>query len=336
MRKDKNLPSLSTAALDGDPGFVQALKERGAVLVPERLRRYAPVIALLAGVFILAAIWKLISRSGNFPRRESEFLSVETLDRRLERAAQRLKADPDDIKAMVESGVLLFQKGKDFYPDAINDLDDAWEHGALDARIFYYMGVMYQEEGLYRDATKQYMMFLRNRPNDEEVRLLAAKLLYQSGQFEDAAAQYRELQKRRSQDTVVRENLALSLQALKRYDEAKSQLQALEALGPAEERRAHFYLGQIASEQGDFREAMRQYLAVMPLEGRPDIGIPPLTVYIAAAENYDKLNASAMARDTWENVVRLDPKNTHAKSRLRALNIRLNKNKKRSGRSRKR
>lgn len=335
MRKQKNLPDSSVTAVNNDPGVIQALKEGGVVLLPEGLRRYAPVIALVVGVIILAALWRLAFRSGNFPRRESEFLSAETVDRRLEKAAQRLKADPDDIGSMVESGVLLFQKGKDFYPDAINDFDDAWEHGALDARIFYYMGVMYQEEGLYRDAIKQYMMFLRNRPNDEEVRLLAAKLLYQSGQFEDAAAQYRELQKRRSQDSVVKENLALSLTALKRYDEAKSQLQALETLGPAEERRAHFYLGQIASEQGDYREAMRQYLAVMPLEGRPDIGIPPLTIYTVAAENYDKLNAFATARDCWENVARLDPKNTHAKSRLRALNIRLNKNKRRSGRSRK-
>jgi tetratricopeptide (TPR) repeat protein len=290
-----------------------------------------PIFIMIVSVLVVSGVWKIFHRA-SFPRRESEFLSMDALDRRLERNTERIKANPDDLQAITESGILLFQKGKDFYPDAINNLDEAWEHGAMDSRIFYYMGVMYQEEGLYRDAIKQYMMFLRNHPGDQEVRLLLAKLLYQSGQFEDAAGQYQDLQQRRPRDSVVRENFALSLKALKRYDESKAQLQKLMSMGADEERRAHFYLGQIAGEQEDYREAMREYLLVMPLEGRPDIGIPPLAIYTAMAENYDKLKATALAKEAWENVVRLDPNNSHAKTRLRSISATLNKQRRRSRR----
>jgi tetratricopeptide (TPR) repeat protein len=269
-------------------------------------------------------------RQGNFPRTESEFLSTEIIDHRLDRAAQELKDNPDDIEALKESGFLLFQKGKDFYPDAINDLDDAWQHGALDDRMFYYMGVMYQEEGLYRDAIREYAMFLRNRPNDDETRLLLAKLLYQNRQFDDAISQYRELGKRRIRNSAVSENLALSLQALQQYDEAKTELGILKTFGPSEERRAHFYLGQIAAEQNDFRQAMREYVEVLPLEGRPDIGISPVTIYSALGENYDKLNAPMLAKEQWDKVVELDPQNSHAKSRQRALNNLLAKQKRKN------
>lgn len=313
--------------------MMQGLNDGNFPTFPERLRRYRQIIALFGAVAILVLLWRM-SRPAYFPRHESDFLGGAALDRRLERMNQRLKTDPDDIRAQVESGMLLFQKGKDFYPDAINYLDDAWEHGALDPRIFYYMGVMYQEEGLYRDAAKQYMMFLRNYPRDQEVRLLTAKLLYQNGQFEDAVAQYGELRKKHPKDALIAENLALSLKALKRYDEAKAELQSLAALGASESRRAHFYFGQIAAEQGDFRNAMREYLAVMPADN-PEIGIPPLAIYTAIAENYDKLNAPIMAKEAWDKVIALDPQNKQGRIRLRALNHLLSQNKKK-GRSRRR
>src|SRR5581483_7003288 len=117
----------------------------------------------------------------------------------------------------------------DYYPDAINELHDAWNGGSPDVRIFYYSGVMYQQLGLYPKAIEQYQRFLRNRPDDAEVRLLMAKLLYQSGRKEDideATAQYQQLRKRLPRNPIVAENLALCLKSAKRFDEAKAELTA--------------------------------------------------------------------------------------------------------------
>src|SRR5256885_1504698 len=112
--------------LDEDSRIMRALKEAVRTVSSVLIRRNWPILAGFGTLFILIILWKVFSGHNRFPRRESEFLSAEALDRRLERANQRLKANPDDVRTMVESGILLYQKGKDFYPDAINALDDAW------------------------------------------------------------------------------------------------------------------------------------------------------------------------------------------------------------------
>ena len=312
---------------------------------PSFWRRYWPALLLLATAALVA--WKLHTSSAYFPRRESDFLSPATIDRRLDKLTKRLRDNPDDLSAMVDSGILLYQKGRDYYPDAVNELHDAWMGGALDVRIFYYTGMMYQQLGMPPGfAIEQFERFLRNRPDDVDVRLLLAKLLYQSGLekddkkaadkehqhdrekiMEDAIAQYQLLKKRLPKNPVVSENLALSLQSLKRYDEAKAELASLARLGPQEARRSHLYLAEIATEQGDDRQAMREYLQLLPLEGQADLGTPPAVICATIAETYDRLKAPELAKDFWEKAAQLDPKNRKAQTRLTALKKQLAKKK---------
>src|SRR4029079_9664924 len=115
------------------------------------------------------------------------------LNSQISTAQDRLKANPQDISALVELGTLLFEKGKDSYVDAINDLEEALDLGALDPRIFYCLGIMYQEEGLYPFALTDYKDVMHHAPEDKEVRMLTAKLYYRMGLFNEAVGEYERL-----------------------------------------------------------------------------------------------------------------------------------------------
>lgn len=295
-----------------------------AVLSVWNLRGAYGAVAVLA-IMVLGLIWNYRrgSHGAAFPRTESEFMQISDVDRRLDAVAQTLKADPSDPYALVESGVLHFQKGKDFYPDVINELEEARKLGALDARIFYYLGNAYQQEGLYSFAVAEYQKFLRNQPEDRDVRLLLAKLLYQSGRFEEAVVNYQWLQHHYGNDPLITENLGLSLLSLKRGDEAKAIFQSLTSAGPQQARRAHFYLGQMAVENKDYKQAMDHFSAVMPSE--PDLGVSPALVHAAMAANYERLKLPVLAKEHWEKTLQFDPQNAQAKKSIKTLNAALKK-----------
>ncbi len=285
---------------------------------PEAARAVVALLAIsaLAGVLL----WGLAGRSGDnsFPRRDFQFLPAPALEAQLKATLERLESNPEDIRALVEAGRLHFQKGKEFYPVAINELEEARRLGSTSPQIFYYLGVMYQEEGLYPYAVASYQRFLRNVPEDRETRLLLAKLLYQNGRFEEAAEHYRLLLRRRS-DPVVEENLALSLVGAKRAGEAAEILEKLSER-PAWRRRAHFHLGQMALESQDWERAREHFERVKPVDGAPDLeGLSPLVVHNAMATVYDKLKVTALAQSHWEEILKLDPKHAKAKAALRAI-----------------
>lgn len=290
---------------------------RGRSAVPRFLATLA-VSALAVAAGLAARTMRERRPEPEFPRREAEFLPVQEQDRRLAEAELRLKADAEDVASLTESGVLLFEKGPDRYPDAINALEEARRLGALDPRIFFYLGVMYQSEGLYSFAVAEYQKFLRNRPGDSEARLLLAKLEYQDGQFEDAAAQYRRLLPTHPRDPVVMENLALTLWKLRRDDEAVALLKEVGGSDPLVSRRAHYYLGQIAFEKKDYKQALRDFAVLLPVEGNPAFGIPADEVHAAVAANFEKLKLFREAKDHWERVLQVHPKDAKAKAGLRS------------------
>jgi len=283
------------------------------------VKRWIPAACVAALVF--AGFW--LARSSS--RRSAEAVAQAQLasssvpvpqrEHRLEAAALQLKEDPENIQALLESGRLHYEKGKEFYPDAINELEEAWRLGALDPMTFYYLGVMYQEEGLYSFAISQYKRFLRNKPDDLEIRLLLAKLLYQNGQYDEALTHYAWAQSHGSKDPVVRENMGLCLVALKRTDEASKIFQELSQRGSAEGKRADFYLGQIASDGLRYQEAIDLFSKALPL-GNEDIGIPPAVLHAALAVDLQKLERWDSAKAEWEKALGYDPSDKKAKRQL--------------------
>lgn len=258
---------------------------------------------------------------GTFPRRGAAFPSQPQITAAIASAQERLKGNPQDIDALTELGTLHFEKGRELYPEAINELEEARELGSLDSRIFYCLGVMYQELGLYPFALEEYKRFLRNHPEDKEIRMLAAKLLYKQGGFAEAVIEYERLKFRDPSDRLVEENLGLSLWGAKQLDRAEGSFRQLKTMGDEPAKRAEFYLGQLAMEKGDYKGALEHLLLSLPGNG-VDIGLPLDKVYAALGVTYQKLERPQEAKEAWQKVLGLTPGDAKAQASLKELNRR--------------
>lgn len=293
-----------------------------------RDRRAAPAVlalvvvgaAVVAGAYLLA---RRLPPKIAFPR-DAAGLSTAGLEAQLKAAADRLEQDPEDLAALVEAGTLHFLKGPPGYRAAMATLEEARSLGALDSRIFYYLGVMYQEEGLLPFAIEEYRKFVRNVPEDREVRLLLGKLLYQTGRYEDATVQYQSLKDGAGLDPVIEENLGLSLLALKRHDEAEESFKKL-LDRPAFELRARHYLGQLYTDRGrhaDAREHFRRAAAALETQDSAQ-GLEPVSAWAAIAANDEKLEDWAAAKERWDRVLKLDAKSSIARTALARVVVKL-------------
>lgn len=269
----------------------------------------ASVVLLFGGLF-----WTLRERP--LPRPRVDFPQAPQLNASIASAQERLKANPQDIAALVELGTLFFEKGKDSYVESINALEEARDLGALDPRIFYCLGIMYQEEGLYPFALTEYKRFLRHYPEDKEVRMLAAKLYYRMGLFGEAVGEYERLKFQAPDDSLIEENLGLSLWAAKQVGRAAGSFMQLKAAGGDFALRAEFYLGQIALEAGKFQEAY-DHFAQASASGRPVPGLPPERMQTGLAMAAQKLGKWDEAQKAWETVLRAVPGDAKALAALR-------------------
>jgi tetratricopeptide (TPR) repeat protein len=276
--------------------------------------RVITVAAVVAIAALFGGLWWSL-RERPMPRRKADSPPPPQLDEQISAAQERLKIAPQDIAALVELGTLLFQKGKDSYVDAINDLEEARDLGALDPRVFYCLGIMYQEEGLSPFALTEYRRFLRHYPDDKEVRLLAAKLEYRMGMFRDAVDDYDRLKLAGPGDPIVEENLGLSLWGEKDMDRAVASFDALKAYGGDFARRGEFYKGQIALEDGRYDEAAQHYAQALPDQG-PIQELPLERVYTGLAMADQKLERWADAKAAWQKVVEATPADGKAKAAL--------------------
>lgn len=290
---------------------LRAIKDRG--LYP--VAAVALFAALAGGLF--GGLY--LSRDRSFPRQPVDFPARPGIDAAISAAEGRLKENPQDLAALVELGLLHFEKGPAGYGEAINELEEAREQGALDSRIFYALGVMYQAEGLYPFALTEYRRYLRNHPNDKEARLLTAKLLFQQGRFAEAAAEYERLKFHFPKDSLIEENLALSLWKDKQVERAVEAFTALKAAGAEESRRAEFYLGQVAFEAGRYDEALA-HLKSCSGDGEPRVvGIPPEKVHAAMGLTLQKLSRFDESKVEWEKALALAPQDPAAQTALREL-----------------
>lgn len=272
-------------------------------------------IALLFG-----GLWFML-REKPLPRRQVDFPAPPQLNTQISSAQDRLKVNPQDISALVELGTLLFEKGKDSYVDAISDLEEARDLGALDPRIFYCLGIMYQEEGLYPFALTEYQRFLRHYPEDKEIRLLAAKLYYRMGLFPEAVGEYERLKFTSPADPLVEENLGLSLWGAKLMERALGSFDQLKTYGGDFGRRAEFYKGQIALEAGKYQEAA-DHFAQVGVAASPLPGVPEERVYTGLGMALQKLSRWDEAKAAWEAVLKATPRDPKAQAALREVNRR--------------
>ena len=238
------------------------------------------------------------------------------LDNSIASTQEILKGNPEDLRALVRLGILHFQKGEELYPQAINELEDARSLGALDPRIFYYLGQMYQSLGFYPFAIEQYQRYLRNFPQDKDIRQREAKLLYQAGRYAEASSEYQRLSFSFPKDPLIEENLGLSLWKLKDVDRAADIFQKLEVSSPQSAKRDEFYLGEMAFDKKDYEGALGHFLKSIPAQGE-DIGISPHDLYVPLASSWQKLGDYARAEKAWESALAASPDDLKAKAALR-------------------
>ncbi|MDP3541500.1 MAG: tetratricopeptide repeat protein [Elusimicrobiota bacterium] len=273
-------------------------------------------VAVAAGVVIVLLFGALIFmlREKPLPKRRADFPPPPQVASQIAAAQERLRANPQDIAALVELGTLKFEKGREHYVEAIGDLEEARELGALDPRIFYCLGIMYQEEGLLPFALTEYRRFLRHYPEDKEVRMLTAKLYYRMGLFRDAVGEYERLKFQDPSDPLIEENLGLSLWGGKLVDRAAASFASLKSVGGDYARRSDFYLGQIALEAGRYQEAYDHFIAVGP-DALPGLDAQRAPTGLAMAAQ--KLGKWEEARAAWELALKAAPGDAKAKASLK-------------------
>lgn len=286
-----------------------------------RLSARGVAIAAAVLIAVLFAALTFMLREKPLPRRRADFPAVPQVASQISAAQERLKANPQDIAALVELGTLKFEKGPDSYVEAIGDLEEARDLGALDPRIFYCLGIMYQEEGLFPFALTEYKRFLRHYPEDKEVRMLTAKLYYRMGLFTEAVGEYERLKFNNPSDPLIEENLGLSLWGGKLVERAAGSFAQLKSVGGDYARRAEFYLGQIALEAGKFQEAY-DHFSLVGSDALP--GLEPQRVATGLGMASQKLGKWEEARSAWETVLKASPGDAKATSALREATRRAN------------
>jgi len=280
------------------------------------------VTLLGTSAFLCAVIYFGFMRPARAPRNQAEFPPRPRIDAGIAAAQVKLAANPQDLGALVELGMLHFEKGPESYADAVNELEEARRLGSLDSRMFYCLGVMYQELGLYPFALEEYQRHLRNSPDDKDVRLLVAKLFYLQGEYEAAVKEYERLRYHDPADPIILENLGLSQWGARQIERAVETFGSLQAAGGLPARRAQFYLGQIAFEAGRYQEALDLMQRFLPTDEEPDFGIPRDRLFTALALAWQKLDRPVEARGAWQRVLKASPNNPKALAALRDLSRR--------------
>ena len=300
-----------------------------SLATPESRRMAVAVgVVIFAGAVVVLRLSTTRDRAFEAEARQFRFPKPPDTEAAITAALERLKGNPQDISALVKLGTLHFELGKAYYPQAINSLEDARELGALDPRIFYCLGLMYQESGLFEFALTEYRRFLRHYPEDKEIRLLAAKLFYKGGRFKEAVSEYERLKFHHPQDALIKENLGLSLWGAKTVDRAVETFRGLKGQGGLAGKRAAFYMGQIAYEQGRYHASLEHLLSSLPL-GDEKLGLVPEKMYAALALTYQKLDRGDEARKAWKRVLDHSPQDAKAKAALKKINRRASKARKR-------
>ncbi|MBI3012572.1 MAG: tetratricopeptide repeat protein [Elusimicrobia bacterium] len=149
--------------------------------------------------------------TGFFPRLAEPSPNPGKLQDILKKSETKLSKDPNHLESLVNSGVAHFYLGTDHVALSLNALNRAWQAGALDKRIFYYSGILYENLSLFDESKKQYERFLRHEPRDREIRLRLSRLLYRMEKWDECVASYRAFLQDNQNDLTSLVNAGLAL-----------------------------------------------------------------------------------------------------------------------------
>ncbi len=281
----------------------------------------------MAGATALAVIGRLYAPPTVpfFPRSPDQFKTGTALDADELAARTALRAQAENLGAMMDLGVALYQRGPDRYLNKDAALDAPWDMGALqlverarhlgslDERAFYYLGAMYEAKGLPTDAADNYERHLRRFPEDVETRLRLGNLHYRLEDLEKSAAAYRAVLAARPGDPLVSYNLALVLRDKKAWTEGLDALRPFTQNARSLPSGGHKLLGDLWRGAGNPAAAVENYDKELSASGE---SVDLLSALALAREDLKETDAAIAA---WERVQALDKDHREARARLRRL-----------------
>jgi tetratricopeptide (TPR) repeat protein len=290
-------------------------KSAAALPPPAGPARAFPWYILLT-VAVVAIVWTqdlYRSKSPYFPRRAEQFRPPAEREQAEKAAAATLERDPENIAAWSDLAVAHYEQGPSHYLQALENLEKARDLGALDERLFYYAGVMYEAEGLADYAKPDYARFLRHHPDDLEVRLRLANLYYRIGEADKAIEEYSRVIAADPKDPVVAFNLASAYRDRQRWSDGLALMNRIAAENRALPAGANRLLGDLNRGAGDYQKALDNYNAELA-RSKDD---PDLIAALAAT--YEQMKDLPQALDHWKRVLSLSPKNRPAREKIRVL-----------------
>jgi len=248
-----------------------------------------------------------------FPQKSQDFRSVVVREQDRDRALAVLTKEPDNLKALTDMALISFEEGDSGFVKGLEFLEKARDLGALDSRLFYYAGIMYEAKGLPDYAIQEFEKFLRHYPSDGDVRSLLAGLYLRQGDFEKSAAAYRSVLTLHPGDPFVLYHLALACRGLKNWNEG------LEALTPFTNgvvslpAGGHKLLGDLYAGAEEFDSAEKEY-RLAQAEGDGDASARE-----GLANVLERLNKKEEALSVWKTVLVLDPTHREALRKTKQL-----------------
>lgn len=308
---------------------------------------------LLSFFFIsLLLIFTQNSRDGKlfFPRVEGTSIAQGALQELLKKSQERIAKNPDDLKALVDSGVAYFFMGPEHYADSLNAFNSAWRSGAFDKRIFYYSGILYENLSLFTESQKQYERFLRHEPKDREIQLRLARLLFRMGQWDDSIRTYQRFIKENEKDVASLINLGLAFQKKYELKQQKKALPQTSSKGkkksladqskPADHWELHqaiFYLEQAAKLQPALPKGIYLSLAVLYFEKgdwqstgsacESELKASPNekeTLFLLSSA-YEQMRQLDKSLEICAKLLESDPQNKSLKRKIKSLKSKLKK-----------
>jgi len=119
----------------------------------------------------------------------------------------RLREDPTDEEAILETGKVLLTQGDLAGAEATFRRVVAARPGLADAR--YSLGVVLLNRSRFSDAEGEFLEALRLNPADRKARSNAGLCCLRQGKLEEAAAHFQEVLRLHPDDEIARSNLDL-------------------------------------------------------------------------------------------------------------------------------
>lgn len=261
---------------------------------------------------ILLTTFRFYSNSF-FKIKNKNNISKKELEKIIIHAKEKLGENPTDITALVELGIAHFYSGEEFYMDAINEFEKAREFGSLEPLIPYYLAIMYEKVGLNKYAEKEYAKFLRNFPDNIEVRVKLGNLYFVEDKFQEAIEQFEYAYSLKPHDTVILTNLLFAYKNVNAFEKSLEIFQKLTETTKAIPKKVYLAIAYIYFQTGNWNDAIKY----LNLEEKNYPEIPD--IYKLRAICWEKLKNKNNAIQDWERLLKIDSKNLTAKEHLKLL-----------------